>query len=137
MNNEVLFKKAEKIFYNTPFVNSMGIKLLEVSEKIAIAQFEVQKEFGNYIGGLHGGVVAGVIDTVVFFPGALLPSGLKLTTSGFDIKFFRPGKVGDIINVKAEILFMGKRRVNVEALAYFDNDKIVAKANVDLMKLSY
>jgi uncharacterized protein (TIGR00369 family) len=136
MNNRILFKKAEEIFYNTPFVNSMGLKLLEVSEKIAIAQFEVQKEFANYIGGLHGGVISGVIDTIVFFPGALLPSGLKLTTSGFDIKFFRPGKVGDIINVKAEILFMGKRRINVEAVAYFNNSKIISKANVDLMKLS-
>ncbi len=135
MNSDILLKKAEEIFYNIPFVSALEIKLLKVSENIAIAQFEVLKKYANYIGGLHGGVLSGVIDTVVFFPGALLPSGLKLTTSGFDIKFFRPANVGDIIKVKAEILYMGNRRINVEAIA-FREKKIIAKANVDLMKIN-
>ncbi len=135
MNDKILYEKAKKIFYNIPFVNSIGIKLINVTKNIAKAEFEVLKQYANYIGGLHGGVLSGVIDTIVFFPGALLPSGLKLTTSGFDIKFFRPANVGDIIKIKAEILYMGNRRINVEALA-FKESKIIAKANVDLMKIN-
>ncbi len=135
MDDKILYEKAKEIFYNIPFVNSIGIKLIDVTKNIAKAEFEVLKQYANYIGGLHGGVLSGVIDTIVFFPGALLPSGLKLTTSGFDIKFFRPANVGDIIKIKAEILYMGNRRINVEALA-FKESKIIAKANVDLMKIN-
>jgi acyl-coenzyme A thioesterase PaaI-like protein len=77
------------------------------------------------------------MDTVVFFPYSLIPSGTKVTTSGFDIKFFRPAKLGDEIIVKANILYAGKRRINVESTAFFQtNMKIIAKANVDLMKIN-
>ena len=136
MNNKIYFENASKIFYQIPFVKTLEIKLVDISKNKAIAEFSVSEKHANYLGGLHGGVIAGVIDTIVFFPYSLLPSGVKLTTAGFDIKFFKPAKIGDIINVVAEIIHFGKRRINVEATAYFKaSNLIVAKSSVDLMKI--
>jgi acyl-CoA thioesterase len=132
--SKIFLKKAEDIFYNIPFVQTIGIKLIEVNAVSASAEFTVRNHLSNYIGGLHGGAIAGVIDTLVFFPGKLLPSGLKLTTSGFDIKFFRPASVNDVIEVYAEITHFGKRRINVDAEAFLKKEKkLIAKANADLM----
>jgi len=135
MNNE-LFEKASKIFYNIAFVKTIGVKLISVEDFSAVAEFKVGEHILNYVGGLHGGAVAGVMDTIVFFPGKLLPSGLKLTTSGLDVKFFKTSAKDDIITVKAEIVHFGRRRINVDAEAFIkESGKIIARANVDLMTI--
>ncbi len=130
------FQNANKIFKNIEFVKTLKVNLVEVSENTAVCQFTVEKHHANYIGGLHGGVVAGVVDTIAFFPGKLLPSGMKLTTSGFDIKFFRPATIGNILEAKATILYLGRRRTTVDVKVFFvENKKILAQATVDLMVL--
>ena len=136
MNKDV-FQKAKSVFNNIPFVKTVGdIELIKVEDFVAVAKFVVTERISNYIGGLHGGAVAGVVDSVVFFPGKLLPSGERFTTSGFDIKFFRPSSIGDVLLVKAEIIHFGKRRVNVEAEVFLQkSNKLIAKANVDLMRI--
>jgi acyl-CoA thioesterase len=130
------FDSAIKIFNNIEFVKTLKINLLEITGNTALCEFTAEEHHANYIKGLHGGVVAGVVDTIAFFPGRLLPSGVKLTTSGFDIKFFRPAKIGDKLNAKAEILYLGRRRSTVDVKVFFnENSKILAQATVDLMVL--
>ena len=108
----------------------MSLKIRTITRIIKI----ITEKHANYMGGLHGGVIAGIVDTVAFFPGKLLPSGLKLTTSGFDIRFFRPANIGDTLIFKAEVLHLGKKRVNVEVKCFSkQKDKLVSNANVDLM----
>ena len=128
------FEKANNIFKNVKFIQQLGAILTSADENSAVAELKVDEKHANYMGGLHGGVIAGVVDTVAFFPGKLLPSGLKLTTSGFDIKFFRPVNIGDTLIFKAKVLHLGKKRVNVEVKVFFkDNNKLVSLSNVDLM----
>jgi len=134
MNN--YFFKAKEIFDNIEFVKTLKINLIDVAEESAICDFVVLKKHANYIGGLHGGVVAGVVDTIAFFPGKLLPSGMKLTTSGFNIKFFRPANLGDKLRAIAKIIYCGTRRITVNVDVFFkENKKIIANASVDLMVL--
>ena len=128
------FEKANNIFKNVKFIRHLGAVLTSANENSAVAELKIDEKHANYMGGLHGGVVAGVVDTVAFFPGKLLPSGLKLTTSGFDIKFFRPANIGDTLIFEAEVLHLGKKRANVEVKAFLkENNKLVSLANVDLM----
>ena len=128
------FEKADKIFKNIEFIKLLGAKLTTVTEYKATARLTINSKHSNYLGGLHGGVLSGVVDTIAFFPGKLLPSNLKLTTSGFDIKFFRPVSMNDTIIFDAEIIYFGKRRVNVEVNVYFENsNKLISKSNLDLM----
>ncbi len=128
------FNNALKIFNNIEFVKTLNITLIEVTENIAICELTVAKQHSNYIGGLHGGVVAGVVDTIAFFPGKLLPSGMRLTTAGFDIRFFRPANIKDNIVGKAKIIYFGRRRSSVGVDVYFkESKKILAQATVDLM----
>ena len=128
------FKKAQDIFSNTEYVKTLKLKLLEVTEDTATCEFEVQKFHANYFYGLHGGVISGVADTIAFFPGKLLPSGIKLTTSNFEIKYFRPANIGDHIIATSEIIHFGKRKITVSVNVYFKkNKKLIALALVDLM----
>ncbi len=131
-----LYQQAEDIFYKINYVKFLNAKLIFVSENQAEAEFTVLPEHGNYLSALHGGVLAGISDTIAFFPGRLLPSGLKLTTSSLDIKFLKPSNFGDTLIAVASIIHFGKKRVNVE-VKIFSNDmsKIISISNLDLMIL--
>ncbi len=131
------FKKAQDIFSNTEYVKTLKLKLLDVTEDTATCEFEVEKFHTNYFNGLHGGVISGVVDTISFFPGKLLPSGIKLTTSNFEMKYFRPANIGDHIIVTAEIIHFGKRKITVSVKGYFKkNKKLISLAMVDLMVIN-
>ena len=131
------FKKANKIFKNIELIKTINAKLISVSENKAVAELKVDKEHSNYLGGLHGGVISAIVDTVAFFPGKLLPSGLKLTTSGFNIEFFRAVELGQIIIFEAKILYFGKRKVNVEVNKLLkEPKKLISTSNVDLMLIN-
>ena len=75
------------------------------------------------------------MDTVVFFPGVLLPSGRKLTTEGIEIHFFRPASMGERITVRAEILRVGRRVCTVAATASNQDGNKIAHAIATLLDL--
>ncbi len=128
-------KAAQEIFKRVNFMAHLNVQLDEVTQDTARMSFIVDETHGNYMGGLHGGAVAAVVDTVVFFPGCLLPSGRKLTTEGVEIHFFRPAAMGERITVDARVIRNGKKIVNVEARADNAEGKQIAHALVTLFDM--
>lgn len=127
--------QAREIFARIGMMRHLGVELIRVDDASAVMAFTVDERHGNYLGGLHGGAVAAVIDTVVFFPGPLLPSGRALTTEGLEIHYFRPAQMGDRVTVRARLLRTGRRVCTVEAQAANQADQAIAHAVVTLLDL--
>ena len=128
-------ERAKGIFAGIGMMEQLGVELTHVDSETAEMSFVVAEQHGNYLGGLHGGAVAAVVDTVVFFPGRLLPSGRKLTTEGIEIHFFRPAAMGERITVRAEIMRAGRRVCTVAATASNQAGRRIAHALVTLLDL--
>ncbi|MDF1555750.1 MAG: PaaI family thioesterase [Deferrisomatales bacterium] len=128
-------KRAKEIFAGIGLVKHLGVELRRVDADSAEMSFVVAEKHGNYLGGLHGGAIAAVMDTVVFFPGRLLPSGRKLTTEGIEVHFFRPVSMGERVTVRAQIMRLGRRVCTVEAKASDPSGKEIASAVVTLLDL--
>lgn len=127
--------RAREIFAGVGMMRHLGVELVRVGPDEAEMAFVVDERHGNYLGGLHGGAVAAVVDTAVFFPAGLLPSGRRLTTEGIEIHFFRPAAAGERISVRARVLRSGRRLCTVEARALDGRGEAVAHALVTLLDL--
>ncbi len=127
-----LIKDYQKI----AFVKLLGIKILEISDEEAIASMKVKKNMGNYMESLHGGVIASLIDTIAFFPGKLLPSGRKITTTSLEVKYIRPVSVGEKLTAKAKILHLGKKIGIIEVSVTNSFEKLVAKGMVSVINIT-
>ncbi|GAB4252922.1 MULTISPECIES: PaaI family thioesterase [Deferrisoma] len=127
--------RAREIFAGIGLARHLGFELLEVTAETAEMAVTVEARHGNYLGGLHGGVLAALVDTVAFFPGRLLPSGLKLTTEGLEVHFMRPAGPGARITARAEILRLGRRVATVQVQARDQAGSLLAHAVVTLLTL--
>lgn len=126
-----IVKDYEKI----SFVKHLGIKIIEITENTAVGTMKITKKMKNYMELLHGGVVASLIDTVAFFPGKLLPSGLTITTISLEVKYIRPVSVGETLKAKANIVHLGKKIGVIEVDVFNSKDKLISKGIVTVLVL--
>lgn len=128
-------ENAREIFSGIAMAGTLGLELLDVDEKTATMGLTVDHRHLNYLGGLHGGAVSALLDTVAFFPAVLLPSGRRFTTEGLSVHYFRPAAAGDRLIAKARVLRLGKRVANVEVQVAGAEGKVVAHGLVTLLVL--
>lgn len=117
------------------FLKVLGIKLIKITENEAIGKMKVKNNMKNYMSYLHGGVIASFIDTVAFFPGRLLPSGRKVTTTSIEVKYLRPVKIGEVLTANALILHLGKKMGIIEVSVFNPEKKLVAKGTVSVINV--
>jgi acyl-CoA thioesterase len=125
--------RAHELFDGTSMMQHLEVELTEVGDEWAEMCFVVNEKHGNYIGSLHGGAVAAVMDTVAFFPGALIPSGRPLTTEGLEVHYFRPVQMGERVRLRSRILRNGRRVVTVEVKALGEDDRQIAHGIATLL----
>ncbi len=123
-------------YLNASFLKELGIKVTEIRENEAFGEMVVTDKMHNYMNYLHGGVIASFIDTVAFFPGRLLPSGRKITTTGVEVKYFRPVNTGDTLKAHAKIVHLGRKLGVIEVYVTNNLNKLVAKGTVSVMTIS-
>ncbi|GAB4436486.1 MAG: PaaI family thioesterase [bacterium] len=129
-------KSEIKRYLSASFIKELGIKLTEIKEEEAFAEMVVTEKMQNYMDYLHGGVIASLIDTIAFFPNKLLPSGRKITTTGIEVKYFRPVKVGDVLKAHAKIVHLGKKIGVIEVAVVNAARKLIAKGTVSVMTIN-
>ena len=78
-------EEIKEFFSKIGMMHHLGVKLTAMEEESAELTFTPDERHMNYMGMLHGGAVAAVVDTAAFMPGCLLPSGRKLTTEGVEV----------------------------------------------------
>ena len=118
-----------------PLLLTLDIRLTEIGERHAVMEVVVTEKHGNYFGGVHGGLIATLVDTVSFFPRPLLPSGLLSTTSSLNVNFTRPARLGDRLTARSELLHLGKRTASLTVQVLDGEGRLVAHGSATLMIL--
>lgn len=119
-----------------PFLKTLGVALGDSSEKHAEMSVTIDDRHLNYMGTVHGGLISALIDTVCFFPRALIPSGLKLTTVDLHVSYVRAARKGDTLTARSELLHLGQRTARLSVRVADQDQSIVAHGSATLMILS-
>jgi acyl-CoA thioesterase len=117
-------------------LKTLGIHLVEIGERHAVMQVVIDDRHRNYLGGVHGGVVATLVDTVSFFPKPLLPSGQAATTVDLNVSYVRPAAVGDCLSARAELLHIGRRTASLAVRVADQQGRLVAHGTTTLLLLA-
>lgn len=126
--NERIYQKMHNRFYNNQeFLSFVGMKLEYAEFGKVIISCENKKEFSQYLGYMHGGMVSALADTAGGFAAATaLEEGYKTVTSELKIHFFKP-VVSKKVMAIGEIINIGKKLIVVESRIEDEDSKMLAK----------
>ena len=116
-------------------LQTLGIRLVEIGERSALMEVVVDDRHRNYLGGVHGGLIATLIDTACFFPKPLLPSGQAATTLDLNVSYVRAAVVGDCLSARAELLHQGRRTASLAVRITDQQQRLVAHGTATLLLL--
>ena len=116
-------------------LRTLGIHLIEIGDNHAVMDVTVDDRHRNYLGGVHGGLLAALIDTACFFPRPLLPSGQAATTVDLNVSYVRAAAVGDHLNARSELLHLGRRTASLAVRVTDQQGRLVAHGTATLLLL--
>jgi uncharacterized protein (TIGR00369 family) len=126
---------ARRILSQNPFVNLLGIKLIDLWHGEAVCGLTVEAKHHRAGGFLHGGVTASLIDTVTAFAVATYAEqGENFVTVDLTIHYLRPVYNGEIKS-RARVVRAGKRIFTVAADVFNQTDEIAATALTTYSKI--
>jgi uncharacterized protein (TIGR00369 family) len=103
-----------------------GIEVVSADQGSVVLAVEWRKEFGQYAGYLHAGMIAALIDTACGFAAATI-SG-QVLASTFTVNCLRPA-VGDRFVARARVIKPGRKQIFTACDLYAvtaDGEKLVA-----------
>ena len=118
-----------------PFLESLGIELAEIGDAHAVMRVALGERHRNYFGGVHGGLLATLVDTVCFFPRPLLPSGREVTTSSLSVSYVRGARLGDVLTARCELLHLGRRTASLAVRVQDQRGRLLAHGTATLLLL--
>jgi len=118
-----------------PFLRTLGVSLTEIGERHAVMRVRVDARHENYFGGVHGGLIATLVDTVCFFPRPLLPSGRAVTTASLSVSYVRAPELGDVLTARSELLHLGRRTASLTARVEDAAGRLLAHGSATLLVL--
>lgn len=98
-------EKVQAIIERNPFAQLLGLELLELSEGYAKGRIPMKKEFGNLYGGMHGGCVYALADTVAGIAAATY--GNYVTTIDGKMNYLLPVKDTAYVYCEAKVVRQG------------------------------
>ena len=119
-----------------PLLRTLGIRLAEIAPRHAVMEVDVDERHLNYLGGVHGGLLAALADTVCFFPQPLLPSGQAATTVNLSLNYVRAAVVGDRLQARAELLHLGRRTASLAVKIADRQGRLIAHGTATLLLLA-
>jgi acyl-CoA thioesterase len=130
-NNELTEPQKQRAFEaakTIPFVNLIGMELVELKGSAAIFKLEMREQLRQPHGLLHGGATASLIDTAMAFAViTCLTKDEKASTVDLTVHYLRPVTNGTI-TCAAKVVKAGKRLLTVSAEVVSDQGKLVATA---------
>ncbi|HEU4741239.1 MAG TPA: PaaI family thioesterase [Meiothermus sp.] len=122
--------EIQRLFTSAPFIQHVGLKLLNAGEGWCETEIEVQAHHQQQDGFIHAGVLATMADhTAGSAAATLIRPGQYVLTVEFKINLLRPAR-GQRLRCRAEVLKPGKTLSVVESS--LSTDRLVAKATVTL-----
>ena len=117
-------------------LRTLGIHLVEIGDHHAVMTVQADTHHLNYLGGVHGGLLAALADTVCFFPRPLLPSGQAATTVNLNICYLRPAALGDCLTARSELVHFGRRTASLTVKITDQQQRLVAHGTATLLLLA-
>lgn len=117
-------------------LRTLGIRLLEIGDRHALMTVEADQRHLNYLGGVHGGLLAALVDTACFFPRPLLPSGQAATTVSLNVSYLRSAAAGDRLTARSELVHLGRRTASLTVRVTNQEDRLVAHGTATLLLLA-
>lgn len=128
MTDEEKKQRAFESVKNVPYLNLLGIELVEIEKGQAVMSLRMQEKLRQPYGLLHGGATASLIDTATAFAViSVLPEKEKAATVDLTVQYLRPHTDGTIF-CTAKILRAGKRLLFVSAEVANEEGKLIATA---------
>jgi acyl-CoA thioesterase len=116
-------------------LTTLGIHLVEIGDRYAVMTVQADARHRNYLGGVHGGLLAALADTACFFPRPLLPSGQAATTVNLNVSYLRPAFVGDCLTARSELVHLGRRTASLTVKITDQQERLVAHGTATLLLL--
>ena len=139
MNKTVEFFKKQigKPIKETPSPVGLwlGGTLTDIEEGSLTADIKIRTEMTNPEGMLHGGTAALICDEMIGAAVASLEKGNFFVSINLHTEFLRPAKKGDTIRAKSQVIKNGKNVINAECKIFNSQNKIVAKAQSNLIRV--
>ncbi len=120
---------------NIGMLKTLGITLTEIGEDYAQMEVTVDERHSNYMNGVHGGLLATLVDTVCFFPRPLLPSGRRVTTTTLNISYLKAAELGQRLIARSQIEHLGRRTVSLTVRITDEGQTLLAHGNATLLVL--
>lgn len=106
-------EECQKILENNPFMKSLQIELLEVSEGLVRARIPFHRELTNVYGDFHGGALYAAADTLCGL--AASTYGYYVTTVDGSIRYLKAGRNTKYVFCESRVIKPGKNISVVEA----------------------
>lgn len=133
---ESMLRKGQRVFSEVPYINLLGMELLDLKPGEAILRLKMRDELRQPQGILHGGATASVIDTATAFAViSLLDEGENASTVDLTVHYLRPVSHG-AITCTAKIVRGGRRLLTVSAEVVSNEGKLIATALSTYTKIS-
>jgi acyl-CoA thioesterase len=127
---------ARQILSENPFVEMLGIELIELELGEAVCRLRVEEKHERRGGFVHGGVTASLIDTVTALAVATyLKPGESSVTVDLTVHFLRPIYNG-AVTARAKVLRAGKRIITLSAEVFDEKGELAASALTTYSKVT-
>ncbi|HRH40272.1 MAG TPA: PaaI family thioesterase [Pyrinomonadaceae bacterium] len=119
---------AFEVVKNTPYLQHLGIELVEIEVGKAVMKMPMKNELRQPYGLLHGGATASLIDTATAFAVVSVTTREeKCTTVDLTVHYLRP-VIDETTICTATIVRAGKRLITVSAEVHNEHGKLIATA---------
>ncbi|MFC2035512.1 PaaI family thioesterase [Chloroflexota bacterium] len=118
---------------NSPYLQLLGIKVVELAEGYARLVIAVEERMNSRFGALHGGVLSALADSAVAIAlFTMIQPGKKAVTVELNINYFRPVK-GKQVVAEANIVHKGNAIAVGDVSIEDEGGSLVAKSRATYM----
>lgn len=117
----------------SPAGNWLGFTLTHIEKGRSIIELEVRSEMTNPYGNIHGGMMSLIIDESIGWAVVSLDASQNYTSLTLNVDFLFAIKGGERLRAESVVLRVGKKIVNVECHVFDMENRILARANSNLI----
>lgn len=118
--------KYEKCFFCGPATGGLALLLHHVNDR-AICEFTAHEKFQGYVGMLHGGIVTGILDEVMWW--ALFVRTMAVcATWKIEVEFRRPVATGNRYIASGEFLGVASNLYHLSSEIVDEEKRVCARA---------
>ena len=118
------------------FLGHTGIRVVSLGDRTATVELPVTESLLQGLGVLHGGMFGALVDTAI---GAAVFGGLKgegaAVTIEFKVNLYQPGRLGDVLTARAEVLHLGRATAAGTEKITNQNGQLVGHGTATFMRV--